>query len=750
MFTAIRHRGKPEVRMLNWSHICLMCICAILIAASFALVWLPDPTTYQCRLAQWLYAPPLSLLISLNNLKAYRLSKFLANVRLRNLRFSHERVLFLSILWPIGTSAVLLLSQLIDPLYARRINVDVLRPALSYHACSCDGNLSQALLPIGFIIHVAFSIRSIWLVRNGVEGFRDGTMLKEGFIVLYALLALTFGLQLMLQGNVNKNDEDGVASSSTLIAYHSLYTIRATIVQISVFLFLLRVLGSRLATLWLSQHILDALSRLSHLVARVTHSATGSAVTHTHLSNKSAVSHMGAATTKAAKYTTAGNPSTIGNEMLPFDSPVYAAKAIDKQSTDDMWRCLASDPQRLAHFVSFAQSLHSEDGLLFCLSSQALPTALLQTRKQVMRAVLLPAMCCILRAIYRKYCMQGADLEVNLPSTMRSALDKQIQLFESQCAQGLEREKILTSLGLSSVGGAHYSTGNLNLATNAPYSPVAFGHASPRQASQIVGASGAASPVSEARLLLMEETDKLCFPGGKPTLLLTGTSRLQSDASTKQLLTHSAQSDDQPNQPQSDEGMQSPQSVESDIVSPEAKAVRRSVYSTPQANRQLSLTQQSNVIATARDRRSIIDDNTPKLSLTPSANAGSFVALKSAMHKQHQSHRMSLAVAPFNSSSDNELAVDTNLSYASIASGSSVAADAAALAAISTTTLPDNSAIRQATTLQTSTEQANFRAMLETYEGATKECTQMLFQSVARSDNDALSFGVLMLAHSIA
>jgi hypothetical protein len=97
--------------MLHWFHICLMCLCVFFCSDAISIIWIPDATTTNCNAYQWSLYSPLSLLISLNNLKAYRLSKFLTNVRLKNLIFTHNKVLLWSLIWPIGTCIALLITQ---------------------------------------------------------------------------------------------------------------------------------------------------------------------------------------------------------------------------------------------------------------------------------------------------------------------------------------------------------------------------------------------------------------------------------------------------------------------------------------------------------------------------------------------------------------------------------------------------------------------------------------------------------------
>ena len=173
-----------------------MCVSAMVVCWGLALLWQADVTQSQCDSFLWVIVLPTSFLIHLNNIKAYRLSVIIRANFKRLKPFSHTRVLIIALCWTAVTAVVLLLIHLIDG-PKRVISItDSLRPSHNRYQCAV-GPISQPLLITLSIGHVIASVVCVVSVRNGMEAFRDGTIKKEAFIILYFFVFIAMILQLL-------------------------------------------------------------------------------------------------------------------------------------------------------------------------------------------------------------------------------------------------------------------------------------------------------------------------------------------------------------------------------------------------------------------------------------------------------------------------------------------------------------------------------------------------------------------------
>jgi hypothetical protein len=67
--------------------------------------------------------------------------------------------------------------------------VDPYRPVFDYHECN-GGTTTTALLTVIIVAHFLFSCYCVAAVRNGMESFTDGTIIKESLMVFYFCLAI--------------------------------------------------------------------------------------------------------------------------------------------------------------------------------------------------------------------------------------------------------------------------------------------------------------------------------------------------------------------------------------------------------------------------------------------------------------------------------------------------------------------------------------------------------------------------------
>jgi hypothetical protein len=128
-------------------------------------------------------------------MKAYRLSVFLttsSNGR-RPAPFSHHKVLKYTLIMVLITAVLLLIAHLADPPMVKKIVIDVYRQRLDYHECR-TGKLTLAIQYIIVLGHFICSVYCIARVRNGLEAFKDGTIIKESFIIFYLCIIVLAGV----------------------------------------------------------------------------------------------------------------------------------------------------------------------------------------------------------------------------------------------------------------------------------------------------------------------------------------------------------------------------------------------------------------------------------------------------------------------------------------------------------------------------------------------------------------------------
>lgn len=171
-------------------------------------------------------------MIHIANMKAYRLSTFLRAGDKRPKPFPHSKVMNLALGLTMITVLILLISTQIDPLTLTTVVVDRHRPSLDLHHCTA-GRLSSGLLYFVVFVHVVISAICVFEVRNGFEGFRDGTVMKESFLILYGFLIIA------------------VIMNGLSLPASTAYLARCACVSIGVTLFCLRMLISRCIKFWI-------------------------------------------------------------------------------------------------------------------------------------------------------------------------------------------------------------------------------------------------------------------------------------------------------------------------------------------------------------------------------------------------------------------------------------------------------------------------------------------------------------------
>ena len=217
--------------MMQYKQIIAMCLAAMVACWGLALLWQADVTQGQCDSLLWVIFLPISFIINLTNIRAYRLSVIIhANMK-RLKPFSHNKVLLWAVRFTLLTALVLLIASFVDPIRRVRVVVDIYRPSLDRYHCRA-GIVTSALVYLVVLSHVMMSLICVVSVRNGMEAFKDGSVMKEAFVLLYMCVLVAFILGLL-----------GISDTS-------LYVTRTACISIGVTVFCLRLLIGRCARHW--------------------------------------------------------------------------------------------------------------------------------------------------------------------------------------------------------------------------------------------------------------------------------------------------------------------------------------------------------------------------------------------------------------------------------------------------------------------------------------------------------------------
>ena len=229
--------------MLHHLHILSLCVAAIVVCWGLALSSQADVTQTQCDLHLWVTVLPASYAVHLVNMKAYRLS-VIVRANFRRLKpFSHDKVLAYTCAWTFVTVVVLMISALTDPPTSTCMQKDIYRRSLDRYQCS-SGAITPALLWVLVCEHIVASVVCVVSVRNGMEAFRDGMLIKESFVVLYACLLISFILE-QLDLSLSTN-----------------YVLRSAFLSFGITLFCFRLMINRCIKYWLPEFMHRAITQM--------------------------------------------------------------------------------------------------------------------------------------------------------------------------------------------------------------------------------------------------------------------------------------------------------------------------------------------------------------------------------------------------------------------------------------------------------------------------------------------------------
>ena len=331
--------------MLDYRQVIAMCVSAMVVCWGLALLWQADVTQSQCDSFLWVIVLPTSFLIHLNNIKAYRLSVIIRANFKRLKPFPHSKVLRLSLLWTSITVLFLFVIVITDP--PRRVLTysDDIRPSLNRYQCR-SGLVSSTLLAILVVGHVIASVVCVVSVRNGMEAFRDGTLLKEAFVGLYSCFLVSFILQQLD------------------LSLTSQYEMRTIFIGIGVTAFCVRLLINRCLRHWIPLFVQYRLSAFYEKYLKpVLYDKT---LTH----SRGLCSRVGSQPGRNGGQSQnmlidrTGRKSSVGTDV---ESPVYTVEYPSENSISEMYAAI-SDPTRYKLLFAIAKGHGCSEGLEFIRS----------------------------------------------------------------------------------------------------------------------------------------------------------------------------------------------------------------------------------------------------------------------------------------------------------------------------------------------------------------------------------------------
>eukprot|EP01041_Mallomonas_annulata_P007468 gene7468-15283_t len=394
--TVTIYRAEPEIRMLHYLHIVIACLLGILICISMALVWQHDNTQLQCNAYMWVTYLPASFIVHLINIKAYRLSTFMraSATGRRPKPFTQMRVLKLTMMGLLLTIILLVIASSVDPPVATRVINDPYRPKLDEYTCN-TGAITAGILYFLVCFHVLASIICVISVRNGMEDFRDGMVIKESFVLLYILVIIAFVMTKL-----------GLPSKLS-------YLMRSAFLCIGITVFILRLLISRCVCHWIHPKIMAVIDRTFGGYVRL-YLSTYSTSNHTANTNANESQNM--------------KSNYLQNELLSYaqdDGPAYG-KIVPQDDSLNMMLAVLKDKKRLKVLQEVAEKSLTTENLDFLLKVLAYEEecrkVLVQQSSTASDALLEKA-----SQIYNFHVRQHSEEEVNVSAASRAAFEKRLK-----------------------------------------------------------------------------------------------------------------------------------------------------------------------------------------------------------------------------------------------------------------------------------------------------------------------------------
>lgn len=385
MATVVIYRQHKDVKMLHAGHLVALLSMSLLIIWSLVFVWQGDVKQIQCDCYLWTIYLPISFIIQLVNMKAYRLSVFLtSDSKTRLMKLTHSRIMLLTLGWVSFTAILLMIAQIVDPPIAKRTIVDELRPSQDYYSCT-TGATSSSILYFLFVFHILMSTFCVIIVRNGSEAFKDGLLMKESFIILFSCITVAF------------------IFSQLGLSPHSFYLLRTLSLSLGITAFCLRLLLGRCLRHWIPNDVAKVL---------IQYYKKFESLKSQYLS------------TTTAKVTA----MEIFDAQADGDFPMTEAPLFT--DLDEMQQVLC-DENRGPLFREIAQRALIFENVAFLDALNELPER--YSNSFVTSSHTLPKeVVTVARDIFDKFCESGSELEVNISDKTRNTIRERLKTISQR------------------------------------------------------------------------------------------------------------------------------------------------------------------------------------------------------------------------------------------------------------------------------------------------------------------------------
>lgn len=390
--TIIIHRNHKRILMMNYIHILSMLIAAIMVCWSFAIVWQDDFSQTQCDIFIWVIILPISYIIGLINFKAYRLSFFLSGKNIRAKSFTHNKVIIFTMIWTIGTTFLLGILVIIDPYKLQLSYHDPHRPALNRYICNNEGK--TGIISLIVVYHIIATIYCVIAVRNGMDAFRDGVVIKEAFFILYIMMIITLLTSLQNISNI--------------------YLIRTYLVSFGITFFCLRLMFSRCIEYWIPKQLQPMIGIIQKKVIQPLNDRINPISNHNN--NNSYLQEQ------------ISNDDRRGSNGLgevDYSWPIYSKEIPTDINLNEMMEVMRHIDRSKAFHIT-AEKCHCVENIDFLeevIAFQQYPKVLLLQHTAIANAEYKQAA----QQLYEKFIIENAEKQINISAQLRNQLYQQLE-----------------------------------------------------------------------------------------------------------------------------------------------------------------------------------------------------------------------------------------------------------------------------------------------------------------------------------
>ena len=319
--------------MLNYLLISSVCAASTIVCWAVVLLQQPDVIQLQCDMTLWLMYVPGSYLVNVANMWAYRLSIILhANLK-RIKPFRHGKVFRFAVLLTCMTVLTITAATIVDPPGVTLASSDPNRPRNDIHSCT-DNGIGTALIYTAILVHALGSVYCVISVRNGMEAFRDGMVIKEAFLMLGTCVFIMFVVHLIQ------------------LDYSTKYLLRVFFGNFGVLAFCMRLFFSRCARHWMVKDFRDTLT----IFSRVYMLSTSEGIRFRINPDRGYVWRP-----------YVQGPGQVSRTSLSLESPLYGQDIPATHQLREMMDAL-EDPTRCMLMKTVAKKEHLLDSLLFLIA----------------------------------------------------------------------------------------------------------------------------------------------------------------------------------------------------------------------------------------------------------------------------------------------------------------------------------------------------------------------------------------------